>query len=213
MRSTWFRSMMSSLAWFTPCKLFLLSNIWASRCFWNSEENSSSGGIHWTKTQTFLSSSKWISYQVEIFFANCKSFTTLDTCRHRRHSKITGNRWITFFFSNFFFLVCICQWFENFGGKWAFNWLWPEWITTLITTGVASRVDLLTLTWGRLIVCCEVEKDKNLFYFVVSMRLKMNFILTFSRWREGNGGNHGISSHAPFSFFSTNKNQQKLSIH
>lgn len=140
MRATWFRSMMSSLAWFTRLlqAVSFYPNTRASRCFWNCERNSSSFSVSvWNKqifNPTFRPTSwllqKWISYRVETFFGSCKSSTILDTFRHRRHSKITGNRWITLFFL-FFFIFCVkfC-WWDLFG---LVVWLCvcdPPWITT-----------------------------------------------------------------------------------
>ena len=103
----------------------------------------------------FFKISKWISYQVETFFESCKSSTILDTFRHRRHLKITGNRWITLielfvlcvFFSRlvYFFLCQICEGFNLARGFiWEsiqFFWfvVWPAMnYNSLITTGVAS---------------------------------------------------------------------------
>lgn len=103
----------------------------------------------------FFKISKWISYRVETFFESCKSSTILDTFRHRRHLKITGNRWITLielfvlcvFFSRlvYFFLCQICEGFNLARGFiWEsiqFFWfvVWPAMnYNSLITTGVAS---------------------------------------------------------------------------
>jgi hypothetical protein len=101
-------------------------------------------------------SSKWISYRVETFFGSCKSSTILDTFRHRRHSKITGNRWITLFLlssvSNFvdgiylgWLLGCVCVTRHELQ--------LPHY------NGSVGRVDLLTLHVGApyCVCCCGVE--------------------------------------------------------
>lgn len=170
MRATWFRSMMSSLAWFTRLlqAVSFYPNTRASRCFWNCERNSSSFSLGVSvsvcETNKYLTrhldpqvgrSSKWISYRVETFFGSCKSSTILDTFRHRRHSKITGNRWITFFF----YLLCQIL---------LMGFIWVGcWVVCVIRhelqlphyNGSVGRVDLLTLHVGApyCVCCCGVE--------------------------------------------------------